>query len=156
MKINLKNDAKVEEQLKKVNGRAKQYTITTAEQVREIVKLADEKLAGVLPKSAWQGAEATCSASGPSNSYKYSAKSTRVVLQRGSSAWFVVKVEERMINPGSRRSCHVQLTAEQTVAASIYAEKKLNMNFSTRKVSEDASQSEKDEVIASARKMLGL
>ncbi|SFQ74475.1 hypothetical protein [Donghicola eburneus] len=119
MKINLNKEHAVEAMLKTVNGKAKNFTITTSSHLKSYyVELAEKKLAEVLPKAAWTGATVECRPEGPSSmSYRYSAKSTRCVLKRGAKDWFLVRVEKDRVYPQSRKICDVTLTDKQALAS---------------------------------------
>lgn len=157
MKINiLRNADAVEDALASVNGKADSFTICRASTLQAFARDAETRLSGILPKAAWTGARVKCIPAGPSaNSYKYGAKSTEVVLERGANAWFVVSVQEAKVYPRSREFCDISLTPVQSVAACLYTEKRVRAEFALSELSEDASAHERVGLELKARKLAG-
>ena len=101
MKINIKNDAKINDALRAVNGRSASFCYTGAYEIRALAVRAEQMLAerGVYKKNA-PGSELTARMAGPSaNRYKYSANATRVTLARTPGGWFLTGVEMGTVSP---------------------------------------------------------
>ena len=92
MKINLKNEAKIEAALAAVNGKAGAHVICDVEQLEDLAERAELELErrGVT-KAERSGCGMEFIPAGPSSSYKYTYISTRVVLTRGSKDWFLTE-----------------------------------------------------------------
>jgi hypothetical protein len=103
MKINLSNLEKLEKTLINTNGRSAAFTITEPEDLPLIAQQAEKKLlARGVKKKNLPGTKVDFTPSGPTaSSYKYSAKSTRVVMLRGAKSWYLVKAEETTVYPNS-------------------------------------------------------
>ena len=103
MRINLKDFEKVSKTLSSTNGRSAAFTITDPEDLPLIAQQAEKKLlARGVKKKNLPGTKVDFTPSGPTaSSYKYSAKSTRVVMLRGAKSWYLVKTEEATVYPNS-------------------------------------------------------
>ena len=113
IKLTIKNNAAINAELLKVNGKAEAFTVICTNQILQAIKRAEEKLAA-LPKSQWKGAKVMFRPAGPSaNSYKYNAKSTRVYLERGATDWFLVKVQEDAVSPKEKEFLYITISADQ-------------------------------------------
>ncbi|WP_370373804.1 hypothetical protein [Henriciella pelagia] len=156
MRQNLNTTAKIDAALAATNGRAQSFTVTSADTLRVFATAAEEQLAGILPKSAWPGARVTCCPQGPSSSYSYSAQTTKCVLERGAKDWFLISCERDQVFPKAPRMCRVTLTAAQTLAVPLVAEKRLAAAFTLTPVAQDASAHERLELHAAAQKLAGV
>ena len=157
MRLNITHTAKIEAQLAVVNGTARAYTVTDAEALCTFAELAEEQLAMVLPKSAWKGAQVNCRPAGPSaSSYRYGAKTTECVLERGATGLFLVACTTAQVYPKTPAKCAVTLTATQTLAASLYAARCLEREFSLTWLPETASEDERHIMEADARRLAGV
>lgn len=113
IKVSIQNNAAINAELLKVNGKAESFTITCTNQILQAIKRAEQKLSAI-PKAQWRGSQVMFRPAGPSaNSYKYSAKSTRVYLQRGATDWFLVKVQEDAVSPKEKEFLHIAISADQ-------------------------------------------
>ena len=104
MKINVKNDTKINAALRAVNGRSASFCYTSASQIRALADRAEDILAerGVCKKNA-SGSELTARMAGPTaNRYKYSANANSVTLLRTSGAWFMTGVWKEVVYPRER------------------------------------------------------
>ena len=104
MKINIKNDAKINAALRAVNGRSASFCYTSAYEIRALADRADDMLAerGVYKKNA-SGSELTARMAGPTaNRYKYSANANSVTLLRTSGGWFMTDVGMETVYPRER------------------------------------------------------
>jgi hypothetical protein len=120
MKLKISNDptdlAKIDEVLRSVNGEASMHTYSSASEILEIAKEAEEKLDRLgLPKKDRAGAiaEKTSGRKVPS-AYGYRRIATYIKMMRGSRDWFltfVAKVNVFPDNPG--RNLSLTLTQEQ-------------------------------------------
>ncbi len=115
IKITAKNFDKIEEALKAVNGRATSHAITTAHLIDCISEEAEKRLedAGV-PKAARAGCRLTHVPEGPwAKAYKYAARTTRVVLERRATGWFLVHIEQDEVYPREKQLFELCVTDEQ-------------------------------------------
>ena len=113
IKLTIKNNAAINAELLKVNGKAESFTIICTNQILQAIKRAEEKLAA-LPKSQWKGVKVMFRPAGPSaNSYKYNAKSTRVYLERGATDWFLVRIQPDAVSPKEKEFLHLTISADQ-------------------------------------------
>lgn len=113
IKVGIQNNAAINAELLKVNGKAEAFTVTCTKQIMEAIKRAEEKIA-VLPKAQWKGAKIMFRPAGPSaNSYKYNAKSTRVYIERGATDWFLVKIQEDAVRPKEKEFLNIAISADQ-------------------------------------------
>lgn len=157
MRLNLIQTAKIDHALAVVNGKANAFTIPNAAALAAYAVQAERQLAGILPKAGWKGARVKCLPAGPSSSsYRFGAKSTECVLERGASAWFLIACREGHVYPKSRQLCDVTLSAAQTIAAPLYAAKRLTIDFSPTQAKEGMSTHERLRLTAEAMKLAGV
>jgi hypothetical protein len=113
IKIIEKNAAAIEAALASVNGKATSFATTSFDEVANVVKDAEKRLA-MLPAKLRAGAIAVHVPAGPTaRAYKYGAQSTRVSLIRSPSSWYLVNIERVQIQPKSGRKLAVGITARQ-------------------------------------------
>lgn len=113
IKLIIKNNAAINAELLKVNGKAEAFTIICANQILQAVARAEQKLSAI-PKAQWKGAKIMFRPAGPSaNSYKYNAKSTLVYLERGATDWFLVKIQEDAVRPKEKEFLNIAISADQ-------------------------------------------
>lgn len=99
--IKRENALRINEALKKVNGRAKAHTITTACAVEKLSQRVEQAYAkrGVTKKSL-QGAQIVFTPGGPGEAYAKAGQqviTTSLILERGSTHWALVKIERETI-----------------------------------------------------------
>lgn len=112
IKLTIKNNAAINAELAKVNGKAESFTITCTNQILQAIKRAEQKLSAI-PKSQWRGAQVMFRPAGPfAKCYKYNAKSTRVYLERGATDWFLVKIQEDAVSPKEKEFLHLTISAD--------------------------------------------
>jgi len=122
MKLKLKisdnpaDQAKIEDALRRVNGRATCHTYSSASEIIAIAKEAEEKLDQLgLPKKYRSGvvAEKTSGSKVP-KAYKYNRIATYVKMKRGSRNWFLTFVAKVNVFPDNpERNLSLTLTQEQ-------------------------------------------
>jgi len=113
IKIDIKNNAAINAALDKVNGKANSFTVSSGSEVVKISEAA-EKALSQLPKSERKGAKVMFRPSGPhARSYGYSAKSTRIYMERGSSCWFLTNVQPDSVSPKQAEMMHIEITPSQ-------------------------------------------
>jgi len=113
IKITPANRAKIEAALADVNGRATSFTLRWFSDVERAAKDADEQLAA-LPKADRVGAVADYTPAGPTASaYKYAAKTTRLVLERRATGWFLNRVLEDSVYPRSGARLKITISEAQ-------------------------------------------
>ncbi len=93
------HDAKINQALLHVNGKACDHTFTQGAQVWELSKLAENRLENLgLLKKHRQGARFEAISGEPvPNKYKYSRIATKIILERGANEWFLVSVSRGTI-----------------------------------------------------------
>ena len=113
IKVSIQNNAAINAELLKINGRAESFTVTCTNQILQAIKGAEQKLSAI-PKAQWRGAMVMFRPAGPSaNSYKYNAKSTRVYLERGATDWFLVNIQPDAVSPKEKEFLHITISADQ-------------------------------------------
>lgn len=99
MKINIQNAAKIQTTLDGVNGKANAHTICDPAGIQAFASTVENDLKKRgLPKNLWQGIRATFSPSGPGAAYARRGRyiiTTRITIERGAGAWFLVDCERR-------------------------------------------------------------
>ena len=99
IKITLANAAKINAALDAANGKATSHTIRACSEVIAIADDAEARLS-VLPKSERKGATLVHIPAGPSASaYKYAAATTRIVIERRATGWFLLGAERVEVYP---------------------------------------------------------
>ena len=113
MKIKITDAKKLIAALEAVNQKASSHTPGIA----EIMGLELDNKIALLPKKDWKGSRASYMSGGrvPS-AYKYSRIVTRVTLERGAGAWFVIGLE-RLDIWGNAAALSISLTPAQRDAA---------------------------------------
>lgn len=91
MKIKITDTNKVNAAIAEVEGRAT-ARCASAGDVLGLAKYAEVKLAALLAKSHWAGAQAHYRPGRVANSYNYRAAGTFFTITRGSSAWYLTSV----------------------------------------------------------------
>lgn len=109
--------AAIEADLKAVNGKAKTFTVTTADEVERVAILAEERLerSGV-PASMRVGTTAVYTSEGPGRGYKYKAPVTIVMLVRRKGGWRVTEVKRGSAYGDKNAREHLDLTVSAEVA----------------------------------------
>ena len=121
IKVSIQNNAAINAELLKVNGKAESFTIVCTNQILQAIKRAEEKLSA-LPKSQWKGVKVMFRPAGPSaNSYKYNAKSTRVYLERGATDWFLVRIQSDAVCPKEKEFLHLTISVYQAAEIQLRA-----------------------------------
>jgi len=113
---NPKDQAKIDEVLRNVNGAATCHTYSSASEILAVAQQAEKKLDQLLlPKKYRMGVVAVKTSGGKvPMSYGYHRIATEIVMKRGTRAWFltyVLKTEISPDNPDGRLS--MTLTQEQ-------------------------------------------
>ena len=121
IKIDQKNATKIEAELEVVNGKATAFTIQHYGELERAAAQAEQKLEN-LPKALRSGARLHYTPAGPKkNSYKYAAKSTHVVMERGSTGWFLVSVTAGLVQPKCTEKHAITITRAQAAALRLRA-----------------------------------
>jgi hypothetical protein len=107
--------AKIVDALANVNGRVTAFALTSAELVRDVVRLAELRLASNrVPLADRGGAMMTYRPAGPAaRSYKYRAASTEIKLRRGtgkSAVWHLEDVSRVDVYPGASEKILLTIT----------------------------------------------
>jgi len=99
IKITAANAAKINAALDAVNGKATSHTIRSWVLVDSIAEAAESRLAA-LPKAQRAGATLAHIPAGPSASAdKYAAQTTRIVLERRATGWFLISAARAEVYP---------------------------------------------------------
>lgn len=103
---------KISDALESVNGRATAHTFTTANEVREVAKIAEDQLAASgVPLAERSGCTITAtSGDAVANRYKNRRIATRVTLVRGSGAWYLTEIATTEIYPSGPAKPSIKLT----------------------------------------------
>ena len=111
MKINLKNEEKIQAALAAVNGKAGAHVICDVEQLEDLAERAELELErrGVT-KAERPGCGVELVPAGPSANYKYTYISTRVVLTRGNREWFLTECSRFECWPGRGELFNLRVT----------------------------------------------
>lgn len=136
IKITESNESAIEAALAEINGILKAHAYTTYGEVESIVSEAERNLEGLLYKKDWQGASwRETSGAKVANAYRGNRNGTSVVIERRSSAWYLVSAHKTPIyNDGGGRGW-LYLTASQQQAA----HDKLDEQFRVIKPQEEAA-----------------
>jgi len=101
----------IDEVLKAVNGRAKEFIISNAAFVASLGPRAEKYLTTHhVPHSDRTGATAKYNPAGPSSSYKYAAVSTAITLSRQAGRWYVTDIKKIEIWPNGGEHFTVQIS----------------------------------------------
>lgn len=113
--ITLENREKIDAKLKKYNGRAELHTSTYLE-IATAAEEAEHKLRVLgLPKRKRIGATAECFGSAPAEkrSYRYTAISSRFVIERRTAGWVLIEYEKERMPPRAPHSETVNVYLSQ-------------------------------------------
>ena len=113
IKIDGKNIDKITAELDAVQGKAN-ARILFAGAVSALANIAEEQLDRLdIAKKYRQGATVIFYEAGLPSAYKYRAETTRLDIERGKSAWYLVAVSRITIYPREKGVCRLQLTEQQ-------------------------------------------
>jgi hypothetical protein len=100
MKINIKNENKIDSALQAVNGKAVSHTYS-AQDVRRLAIAAEAELKSrCIDAAQRKGSIYEASGAGPAAaSYKYQVITTMVKLERGARDWFLVDAKRDHARP---------------------------------------------------------
>ncbi|KAA0677636.1 hypothetical protein [Roseomonas genomospecies 6] len=123
IKITAENADALEAALKAGQGRAQVNTFSVERLVR-VAEKAEEELADLLPKAERKGARFVRRDAGPAaNAYSYKQGATKVTIERGSSAWYLLDIERVEAHPRQPGLSDLLLTpAQKAEAVRRYAE----------------------------------
>lgn len=93
MKINVKNEAQLNAAIVAAENGARER-LANAYQIQLACEDLERRLARILPKKAWQGLRFIVNVNAQSfpSAYRYTPKSTIVLVERGAKDWFVLDV----------------------------------------------------------------
>jgi hypothetical protein len=139
---NPSDQSKIEAMLQSVNGQADRHTYTSASEIIAIAQQAEKRLDQLLlPKKYRAGVVAAKTSGGKvPTSYGYRRIATRVVMKRGTRAWYltyVLKTEVDHDNPEGRLS--MTLTQEQDKIVTENLRKNYNYNVAAPPSASDVS-----------------
>ena len=114
MRINLKNQEKVTAALDKVNGQAREHTFDYSDLCAAVLEAEESRIHQILPRKNWKGMRLALRSGRPvARAYKRERIATRVVLERGARAWFMVDISRARIIPQEGGESWLWLTEEQ-------------------------------------------
>ena len=118
IKIIEANEQAIEALLAETNGRSEAHAYTTYAEIDSLVSAAEKQLDRLLYKKDWKGSTWRETSGGKvANSYRGARNGTHVVIERRSSAWYLVDAQKVQIyNDGGGRGW-LYLTAAQQEAA---------------------------------------
>jgi hypothetical protein len=101
IKISIENKDKIEQALKAINGNATEHTLTTFEEIVNVVSVTHHKIKALyIPYSKTSGISFVYGSGIPvANTYKYPRKTTVVTIQRGKAEWFLTNISETQLYP---------------------------------------------------------
>ena len=113
IKITMKNAQKINAALDAANGKATSHTIRSAATICNIADDAEARLSA-LPKSERKGATLVHIPAGPSASaYKYAAATTRIVIERRATGWFLISAERAEVYPRAAQRTAMTISPAQ-------------------------------------------
>ena len=113
IKIDSKNTDKITATLDAAQGKANARTLF-AGSVSALADSAERRLDRLnIPKKYREGARAVFFEADLPSAYKYKAESTRIVIERGKAAWYLVDVSRIAIYPKQKGRNHLILTDQQ-------------------------------------------
>ena len=124
IKIIEANEQAIEALLKETNGRSWSHAYTTYAEIDSLVSAAEKQLDRLLYKKDWPGATWRETSGGKvANSYRGNRNGTYVVIERRSSAWYLVSAQKVTIyNDGGGRGWLYLTVAQQKAAHEKLAE----------------------------------
>ena len=113
IKIDAKNIDKITATLDAAQGKANARTLF-AGFVSDLADRAERQLERLdIPKKYREGARAVFFEADLPGAYKYKAESTRIVIERGKAAWYLVDVSRIAIYPKQKGRNHLVLAEQQ-------------------------------------------
>ena len=113
IKIDSKNVDKITAALDAVQGKANARTLF-AGSVSDLADLAERRLDRLdIPKKYREGARAVFFEADLPGAYKYKAETTRIIVERGKTAWYLVDVSRILIYPKQKGRNHLILADQQ-------------------------------------------
>ena len=126
IKITEANETAIEAALSEANGRSEAHAYTTYGEIENLVSAAERALCSMLYKKDWQGAQwRETSGAKVANAYKGIRNGTSVVIERRSSAWYLIAAHKTPIYNDGGGKGWLYLTVAQQQAA----HDKLNEQF---------------------------
>jgi hypothetical protein len=120
MKIRITEDKKVEIEaaLKEVNGQAYKHAYTEFCEINNMAREAESTLGTLINRSDMRGARWTeTSGAKVANAYNNARIGTRVTIERGVDAWFLVDVQPATLTVNGGGKGRMYLTPAQDQAA---------------------------------------
>jgi hypothetical protein len=114
MKINIKNENKIDSALQDVNGKAVSHTYS-AQDVRRLAIAAETELKSRgIDATQRKGAIYKASGAGPAAaSYQYRVITTMVKLERGARDWFLVDAERDQARPKQKERQNIFISSSE-------------------------------------------
>ena len=129
IKVHLDNRTAIVAALQKANGIAVAHTMRTYAAVEQLANDAEARLIDLVgTRVRAVGAQLRYTSGNPvANSYGYSRRATKIVLERRASGWYVTSIKCADVNPGDGGDAQLGLTPAQAVSAVALARKKFTV-----------------------------
>ena len=132
IKIAPANAAKINAVLDTVNGKATSHTVRSWVVVDSIATEAEARLS-TLPKAERKGATLTHTPAGPwASAYKYACVTTRILIERRSTGWFLVSAERAEVYPRAPQRDVMTISSEQRDEIARRAVAEFNVRTTTK------------------------
>lgn len=118
LKIVESNAAVIEAALREINGRSEAHAYTTFREIESVAAEAEKTLGELLLKRDFAGAMwRETSGTAVPNSYNGTRNGTSIVIERRSSAWYLVAIAQVPLYTNGGGRGRLTLTAGQDAAA---------------------------------------
>jgi len=115
IKIEYKNHAIIESELRAINGKKGSHTFYLSHQIDRIAAEAEEKIAALSIAKKHRAGAIYVAQSGEElpSAYKYAAATTTVTIARTSGGWYITDIKSSTLYPRSKPSRSLRLTKNQ-------------------------------------------
>ena len=132
IKITADNAAKINAALDAANGKATSHTIRSWVLVDSVADEAESRLSA-LPKADRKGATLTHTPAGPwASAYKYAAQTTRIVIERRATGWFLISADRAEVYPRAPQRDVMTISTYQRDEIARRAVAEFNVRTSTK------------------------
>ena len=132
IKITADNAAKINAVLAEANGKATSHTIRSWVLVDSVADEAESRLSA-LPKADRKGATLTHTPAGPSaSSYKYAAQTTRILIERRATGWFLISAARAEVYPRAPQRDVMTISTDQRDEIARRAVAEFNVRTTTK------------------------
>jgi len=119
IKIEYKNHAIIESELRAINGKKGSHTFYLSHQIDRIAAEAEEKIAALSIAKKHRAGATYVAQSGEElpSAYKYGAATTTVTIARTSGGWYITDIRASTLYPRSKPARSLHITQEQDAIA---------------------------------------